>query len=344
MLEAKMPLSAEEKEPSRRRREPAQRLLRATIVLAAITALFFVLSYIPELSKKWDWLRSASEIAGACDGIIFFVLMYWQLANDRAELLVPMNDATEENGRLLQQLTEGIHGIREELGGLREQLVHVANTRWLADSGTFMRRLRAGMSSAISSEPSQPKPVLRLMRLSGYWRMNERLERAADLLAKFFYPGDTAGQWSDQWEVQMLYAIADRESLHALMDKKAILGKVLGDGPKNYTFRLIGRTQFEPSIGLVIIAGEVAFVSFDESTADPFSDPIPTRTSVCFKADCLAFGGSGTVRHCKKQKAKYMIGVDFAGGLQWLVTGQRITALHEGRTVTGNSGISGIGE
>jgi len=118
----------------------------------------------------------------------------------------------------------------------------------------------------------------------------------------------------------------------------------LGDGPKNYTFRLIGRTQFEPSIGLVIIAGEVAFVSFDESTADPFSDPIPTRTSVCFKADCLAFGGSGTVRHCKKQKAKYMIGVDFAGGLQWLVTGQRITALHEGRTVTGNPGIEGIGE
>jgi hypothetical protein len=27
------------------------------------------------------------------------------------------------------------------------------------------------------------------------------------------------------------------------------------------------------------------------------SDPIPVRTSVCFKADCLAFGGSGTVRH-----------------------------------------------
>jgi len=74
------------------------------------------------------------------------------------------------------------------------------------------------------------------------------------------------------------------------------------------------------------------------------SDPIPTRTSVCFKVDCLAFGGSGTVRHCKKQKEKYMIGVDFAGGLQWLATGQHITALHEGRTVTGNSGISGIGE
>jgi hypothetical protein len=74
------------------------------------------------------------------------------------------------------------------------------------------------------------------------------------------------------------------------------------------------------------------------------SDPIPTRTSVCFKADCLAFGGSGTVRHCKKLKAKYIIGVDFAGGLQWLATGQHVAASHEGRTVTGNPGIEGIGE
>ncbi len=47
------------------------------------------------------------------------------------------------------------------------------------------------------------------------------------------------------------------------------------------------------------------------------SDPIPVGTKVSFKSDCLALGGSGTVRFCKRQTGKYMIGLDFAGGLQW---------------------------
>src|ERR1022692_811498 len=62
------------------------------------------------------------------------------------------------------------------------------------------------------------------------------------------------------------------------------------------------------------------------------SDPIPVRTSVCFKADCLAFGGSGTVRFCKRLKGRrricpsifckrlkgrYVVGLDFSGGLTW---------------------------
>ena len=47
------------------------------------------------------------------------------------------------------------------------------------------------------------------------------------------------------------------------------------------------------------------------------SDPIPLRTSVCFKADCLAFGGSGTVRFCKRLKGRYVVGLDFSGGLTW---------------------------
>jgi hypothetical protein len=50
------------------------------------------------------------------------------------------------------------------------------------------------------------------------------------------------------------------------------------------------------------------------------SDPIPIQTKVCFKSDSLALNGSGTVRYCKKQKAKYLVGVDFAGGLKWLGT------------------------
>jgi hypothetical protein len=50
------------------------------------------------------------------------------------------------------------------------------------------------------------------------------------------------------------------------------------------------------------------------------SDPIPLRTSVCFKADCLAFGGSGTVRFCKRLKGRYVVGLDFSGGLTWRPT------------------------
>jgi hypothetical protein len=47
------------------------------------------------------------------------------------------------------------------------------------------------------------------------------------------------------------------------------------------------------------------------------SEPIPVRTKVCFKSDSWAFGGSGTVRFCRMHKGKYVIGLDFAGGLTW---------------------------
>lgn len=50
------------------------------------------------------------------------------------------------------------------------------------------------------------------------------------------------------------------------------------------------------------------------------SVPIPLRTSVCFKADCLAFGGSGIVRFCKRLNGKYVVGLDFSGGLTWRPT------------------------
>jgi hypothetical protein len=56
------------------------------------------------------------------------------------------------------------------------------------------------------------------------------------------------------------------------------------------------------------------------------SDPIPVLTKVCFKSDSLALSGSGTVRHCKKQKAKYIIGLEFAGGLQWVARGCSIVS------------------
>jgi PilZ domain len=51
------------------------------------------------------------------------------------------------------------------------------------------------------------------------------------------------------------------------------------------------------------------------------SDPIPVRTTVSFKSEALALSGSGTVRHYKRQNGKYVIGLEFGGGLKWLGTG-----------------------
>lgn len=51
------------------------------------------------------------------------------------------------------------------------------------------------------------------------------------------------------------------------------------------------------------------------------SDPIPVQTTVSFKADSLALSGSGTVRHYKRQNGKYVVGLEFGGGLKWLGNG-----------------------
>jgi hypothetical protein len=48
--------------------------------------------------------------------------------------------------------------------------------------------------------------------------------------------------------------------------------------------------------------------------------PIPNRTNVSFKSECLALAGSASVRFCKKDKNKYVVGLDFAGGLAWRPT------------------------
>lgn len=50
-------------------------------------------------------------------------------------------------------------------------------------------------------------------------------------------------------------------------------------------------------------------------------EPLPVSVRVCFWSDRLAFGGSGTVRHCKRQNGKYIIGLEFGGGLRWLGAG-----------------------
>jgi hypothetical protein len=201
--------------------------------------------------------------------------MYWQLANDRADLLEPTKDIAEASAVRLQALggeVAKIGEIRDELRIIQDRLIHVANSQRLPDSESYLGRLISEINGAIESEPRQPTPVLRLMRLSGHWKLNDKLERTAQLLAKFFHPGETATKWANQWEVRILYAVADKETLDSLMNKKAILGKLQAEYPKNYTFRAISRREFEPSIGLAVVSNEVAFVAFDESTVDPFPE------------------------------------------------------------------------
>jgi hypothetical protein len=236
-----MGVTAEEKQRRLRGRSVTHRLTQATILLGGITALAFLLPYIPKFAEL-TWLRPLLEIAGACDGVIFFALMYWQLASDRAELIAPMGDAIKEIGGLLQPLQQEMTGIREELYGVNRQMVEVSNTRWLPDSNAFIGRLGIEMNSAITSEPHRPKAIL-LMRLSGHWKMNERLEHAAELRAKFFDTSHTAGRWAGRWEVQMLYAVSDDETFTALLNERVILGRVLSARPTNYKFRLIPRIQ-----------------------------------------------------------------------------------------------------
>ena len=47
------------------------------------------------------------------------------------------------------------------------------------------------------------------------------------------------------------------------------------------------------------------------------SEPLPVRGHVCFRSETLGLCGTASVRYCQSHKAKYLIGLDFAGGLQW---------------------------
>lgn len=46
-------------------------------------------------------------------------------------------------------------------------------------------------------------------------------------------------------------------------------------------------------------------------------EPIPLMTRLCLKSESLDLAASGTVRHCKRNKGKYIVGVDFVGGFQY---------------------------
>lgn len=46
-------------------------------------------------------------------------------------------------------------------------------------------------------------------------------------------------------------------------------------------------------------------------------EPLARHAYVSFRVDQLALQGSASVRSCKKQATKYLLGLEFAGGLKW---------------------------
>jgi hypothetical protein len=252
------------KQGTQQKRHRIELLWRYTIWFASVPILSLALSHVPKLSGL-AWLRPLYEVAGLCDGIAFFVFMYLQFVFDRTEILEPTRLGIEANKRLLEDISYKLSQPNEIQGQFSEilsQLGRIGNTRWLPNKDSFMGRLMADLGAA-ASESSQPKPTLRLLRLSGHWKMNENLIEAAAVLEKMF---DT------DWEVQLVYAVDNKEAVDALLEDKSILGRVLSQRPKNYTFKLIARQAFEPSIGMAIINEDVVFVSFDVFTDDPFPD------------------------------------------------------------------------
>jgi hypothetical protein len=46
-------------------------------------------------------------------------------------------------------------------------------------------------------------------------------------------------------------------------------------------------------------------------------EPLARQAYLSFRVDQLALQGSASVRSCKKQGTKYVLGLEFAGGLKW---------------------------
>ena len=46
-------------------------------------------------------------------------------------------------------------------------------------------------------------------------------------------------------------------------------------------------------------------------------EPLPERSYVRLRADRLALAGSASVRTCSKKGTKFLLGLEFAGGLSW---------------------------
>ncbi len=50
-------------------------------------------------------------------------------------------------------------------------------------------------------------------------------------------------------------------------------------------------------------------------------DPLPERIYVRLRADRIKLNGSASVRSCQKKGTKYLVGLEFSGGLAWKLPG-----------------------
>ncbi|MBS1830125.1 MAG: PilZ domain-containing protein [Acidobacteria bacterium] len=46
-------------------------------------------------------------------------------------------------------------------------------------------------------------------------------------------------------------------------------------------------------------------------------DPLPAGTAIRFQADTIRLHGTAVVRHCTQKGLRYLVGVEFLGGLTW---------------------------
>ena len=46
-------------------------------------------------------------------------------------------------------------------------------------------------------------------------------------------------------------------------------------------------------------------------------EPLPDRSYVRLRADKIALAGSASVRTCLKKGTKFVVGLEFSGGMQW---------------------------
>ncbi len=49
--------------------------------------------------------------------------------------------------------------------------------------------------------------------------------------------------------------------------------------------------------------------------------PIPLGTYAVFRVDGSGFGGTGSVRYCRREGHNYQVGLEFASGLRWKAGG-----------------------
>jgi hypothetical protein len=226
------------------------------------------------LSNKLVPAPTENEKAiGIADLVLFFVLTYFQFLTERRELIWPMKAALETQVSKLEEANAAINELSEGVASLHKMLPALANTRRISNGKAYIAAAFGTMENAIKDEPPEMRPCLRLLRMSGHWRMQPDLKKGPDSVSKYFdSPGRPKEKWADRWTVKILYAVADETTLDELELGDSVLAKLLDAKPVNVTFKMVVRHQFEPLVGGLSLGEKIAFLAFDEPTSEPFPE------------------------------------------------------------------------